>query len=319
MVLAPDALDGVGVFLLQQLDVGHLAQGLARRDEGALAGRDKTCGEDARSRPEQYNRCLSRTSTPLATRWNTSTRSCRAQRNLKPTSRRLCQNCALSRLTTFEMSKVCDSSLRLDLSEFAVEKRFRRGSVTPAPRSGRHGVRPKSGWNKADGTTTAPLRKARCRVSGDSRTPRVISGFLLWEVPDPKGVVVFSHGHGVHATFELLNSVKAPGIRTQYKGTWVEAFNKAGYSVFAMDHQGHGRSDFARGKQCYFERIDNVVQDYSQFVTLVRKVGPELPSFMLGMSMGGFVVVSSAIKDETGGWRRAPGHNAVLASSPTAG
>ena len=61
----------------------------------------------------------------------------------------------------------------------------------------------------------------------------------------------------------------------------------------------HGRSDFARGKQCYFERIDNVVQDYSQFVTLVRKeVGPELPSFMLGMSMGGFVVVSSAIKDE---------------------
>ena len=26
---------GVGVFLLQQLDVGHLAQGLARRDEGA--------------------------------------------------------------------------------------------------------------------------------------------------------------------------------------------------------------------------------------------------------------------------------------------
>ena len=24
-----------------------------------------------------------------------------------------------------------------------------------------------------------------------------------WEVPDPKGVVVFSHGHGVHATFEL--------------------------------------------------------------------------------------------------------------------
>ena len=59
-----------------------------------------------------------------------------------------------------------------------------------------------------------------------------------WEVPNPKGVIVFSHGHGVHATFELLNSVKAPGVRTQYRGTWVEAFNKAGYSVFAMDHQG---------------------------------------------------------------------------------
>lgn len=80
----------------------------------------------------------------------------------------------------------------------------------------------------------------------------------------------------------------------------MQAFNAAGFSVFSMDHQGHGRSDYARGKQCYFERIDNLVDDFSHFVRLVKsEVGPKLPSFMLGMSMGGFVVVNSAIKDDT--------------------
>ena len=52
--------------------------------------------------------------------------------------------------------------------------------------------------------------------------------FYSWEVPNPKGVVIFSHGHGVHATFELLNSPKPPGIRTEYSGTWADSLNKAG-------------------------------------------------------------------------------------------
>ena len=186
---------------------------------------------------------------------------------------------------------------------FDRKKRFRREPfLTSRQRRDRADMEfvPKSEWNKAEWDYNGALKKGKVSRLGRFTNAEGLSlAFYSWEVPDPKGVVVFSHGHGVHATFELLNSVKAPGIRTQYKGTWVEAFNKAGFSVFAMDHQGHGRSDFARGKQCYFERIDNVVQDYSQFVTLVRKeVGPELPSFMLGMSMGGFVVVSAAIKDE---------------------
>ena len=156
----------------------------------------------------------------------------------------------------------------------------------------------KAGWKEWD--YNGALKKGNVsRVGKFVNAEGMNLAFYSWEVPNPKGVVIFSHGHGVHATFELLNSPKAPGIRTQYGGTWVESFNKAGYSVFSMDHQGHGRSDYARGKRCYFERIDNVVNDYSQFVGLVREeVGRELPSFMLGMSMGGFVVVSSAIRND---------------------
>ena len=123
--------------------------------------------------------------------------------------------------------------------------------------------------------------------------------FYSWEVPNPKGVVIFSHGHGVHATFELLNSPKPPGIRTEYSGTWADSLNKAGYSLFALDHQGHGRSDYARGKRCYFERVQDLVNDFKRFVKLVRQeVGQELPTFLLGMSMGGFVVVNAAMQDE---------------------
>ena len=46
--------------------------------------------------------------------------------------------------------------------------------------------------------------------------------------------------------------------------------------------------------------MDYLVDDFSHYVRLVRReVGLQLPSFMLGMSMGGFVVVNSAINDDS--------------------
>ena len=85
----------------------------------------------------------------------------------------------------------------------------------------------KAGWKEWD--YNGALKKGNVsRVGKFVNAEGMNLAFYSWEVPNPKGVVIFSHGHGVHATFELLNSVKAPGIRTQYKGTWVEAFNKAG-------------------------------------------------------------------------------------------
>ena len=57
--------------------------------------------------------------------------------------------------------------------------------------------------------------------------------------------------------------------------------------------------DYARGKRCYFERVQDLVNDFKRFVKLVRQeVGQELPTFLLGMSMGGFVVVNAAMQDE---------------------
>mmetsp|Transcript_33748 Transcript_33748/g.82814 ORF Transcript_33748/g.82814 Transcript_33748/m.82814 type:complete len:324 (+) Transcript_33748:96-1067(+) len=155
---------------------------------------------------------------------------------------------------------------------------------------------PESKWDAWD----TALRKGRVSRAGKFENASGLSlAFYSWEVPNPVGVVIFSHGHGVHATFELLHSVKPGGRRTRFEGSWPESFNKAGFSVYAVDHQGHGRSDCARGKRCFFERVDDLVDDFTQFVRLVRaEVGPKLPAFMLGMSMGGYVVVNSAIKDE---------------------
>jgi alpha-beta hydrolase superfamily lysophospholipase len=158
---------------------------------------------------------------------------------------------------------------------------------------------PKRAWKEWD--YNGAMKKGKVSRAGTFENEQGLSiAFYSWEVPNPTGVVIFSHGHGVHATFELLTSVKSPGIRTSYNGTWVKSFNDAGFSVFALDHQGCGRSDYARGKRSFFERIDHLVNDFSRIVRLVRdEVGPELPTFLLGMSMGGYVVVNAAINDET--------------------
>ena len=76
------------------------------------------------------------------------------------------------------------------------------------------------------------------------------------------------------------------GPRTKYEGSWPEAFNQKGISVFTMDHQGHGRSQYARGLRCYFDRVDYLVDDFTQFTKLVRQeLGAETPLFIAGMSM----------------------------------
>lgn len=60
----------------------------------------------------------------------------------------------------------------------------------------------------------------------------------------PKGVIYLAHGFGEHIS------------RTGYV-LLAQKLNAAGYALFALDHQGHGRSS---GDRAFFARIEHVVE-----------------------------------------------------------
>mmetsp|Transcript_44550 Transcript_44550/g.96867 ORF Transcript_44550/g.96867 Transcript_44550/m.96867 type:complete len:351 (-) Transcript_44550:47-1099(-) len=108
--------------------------------------------------------------------------------------------------------------------------------------------------------------------------------YIYWKRWDPagesKGVVLIVHGMG------------------EYIGRYehvAKALNAAGMTVFALDHQGHGRSE---GDRCYAKRLADFVDDILQFAREVVK--PAMPEekkpFILGHSMGGLLCVMAALK-----------------------
>jgi alpha-beta hydrolase superfamily lysophospholipase len=62
-----------------------------------------------------------------------------------------------------------------------------------------------------------------------------------------------------------------------------------GVSVFAYDHQGHGRSEGRRG---WVEDFAHLLDDLETFHRLVRERSGSLPLVLLGHSMGGLIVTA---------------------------
>lgn len=70
-----------------------------------------------------------------------------------------------------------------------------------------------------------------------------------------------------------------------------ERLARAGYAVYGVDYEGHGKSD---GLQGYVPSFDALVQDCDAFFTAVvasTRSGDKLPRFLLGESMGGAVAL----------------------------
>lgn len=93
-----------------------------------------------------------------------------------------------------------------------------------------------------------------------------------WSVPQPKAVVVISHGAAEHA----LRYVR-----------FARALNTAGFSVWAPDQRGHGASagpqglgDFGPGGW------DGLVADIGQLIGDARKAHGAVPIVLFGHSMG---------------------------------
>lgn len=73
--------------------------------------------------------------------------------------------------------------------------------------------------------------------------------------------------------------------------------NREGYAAFSMDNQGAGGSE---GVRLYVERFEHFVDDVCAFVRFIQQRYPalkELPTFLLGHSMGGLISTRLAQRD----------------------
>ncbi|MGJ8686359.1 MAG: alpha/beta hydrolase [Spongiibacteraceae bacterium] len=101
-----------------------------------------------------------------------------------------------------------------------------------------------------------------------------------WKVEQPLAVVVISHGLGEHG------GRYAP---------LADYLNVQGYSVFAIDHRGHGRS---AGKRGDIGRFQYVVEDLGHLISeVVVPIGK--PIILLGHSMGGAVATDYSLRNQS--------------------
>ncbi|CAL9237308.1 unnamed protein product, partial [Arabidopsis halleri] len=98
----------------------------------------------------------------------------------------------------------------------------------------------------------------------------------------PKALVFLCHGYGM----ECSDSMKECGIRLA----------SAGYAVFGMDYEGHGRS---MGSRCYIKKFANVVDDCYDYYTSIcaQEEYMDKGRFLYGESMGGAVTLLLHKKD----------------------
>ncbi len=103
--------------------------------------------------------------------------------------------------------------------------------------------------------------------------------FYCKDIPNaPHAIVVIVHGLAEHCG--RYDHVTA-------------AFNKEGFGVYRFDNRGHGKSGGERG---YVEDYNEYLDDAHLVVEQAKADYPNLPVFLLGHSMGGFIGAGYAAK-----------------------
>jgi alpha-beta hydrolase superfamily lysophospholipase len=98
-----------------------------------------------------------------------------------------------------------------------------------------------------------------------------------WVTPKPKAVVQIVHGMAEHAA--------------RYAHV-AEKLNQAGFSVYANDHRGHGKTAREESDVGHFADADGwhkVIADLHQLNRMARDENAGVPVIMLGHSMGSFL------------------------------
>jgi len=98
-----------------------------------------------------------------------------------------------------------------------------------------------------------------------------------WLSNSPKGVLVFAHGVGEHSG--------------RYANILHELDGKK-YSIYALDHRGHGKSG---GKRGHVDSFLDFVYDLKFFIDRIREDTGRLPLILLGHSMGGAIAMRYAL------------------------
>ncbi|GAB65089.1 PST-A protein [Plasmodium cynomolgi strain B] len=152
-------------------------------------------------------------------------------------------------------------------------------------------------------------------------------GLLLrsygWLVRNAIGIIILIHGLGSHARLSFLRHnieivskdkaiLKDGNNFYVYKDSWIEHFNKSGYSVYALDLQGHGLSDGWDNLKANVKKFDDFAFDVLQYIAKIQdslvygdnqddatssdnvdqKINKKrLPTYIVGMSMGGNIAL----------------------------
>ena len=106
--------------------------------------------------------------------------------------------------------------------------------------------------------------------------------FFEWPVADPKAVVQIAHGLGEHARrYDHIAAV----------------LNRAGFSVYADDHRGHGQTGLGQIERKQIKKLGNLgpggmdatFKQVLDFSKLIRSENPGKPLVFLGHSWGSFI------------------------------
>jgi alpha-beta hydrolase superfamily lysophospholipase len=92
-----------------------------------------------------------------------------------------------------------------------------------------------------------------------------------------KAVICFVHGYGDHSSRH---------------GNLVSALSKSGFSLYAFDLRGHGRSP---GKRGHIDSWAQFREDLQRLLRLVEAQSPDLPLFLMGYSLGGLIAADYAL------------------------
>ncbi|CAD2099608.1 lysophospholipase, putative [Plasmodium vinckei brucechwatti] len=170
------------------------------------------------------------------------------------------------------------------------------------------------------------LRNTTCNLDGDPKVGWLCNknGLLLktyrWLANNAAGIILLIHGLKAHTrlTFMRIN-LKMPNNNGDivvdnnnyyiYKDSWIEKFNQIGYSVYALDFQGHGESQSLGNIRGDFQYYDDLVDDVLQYMnqihdeisndnqmndeshSIVATKKEKLPMYIMGHSMGGTIAL----------------------------